>query len=115
MVSRGYVPEAGDLIWLNFNPQAGHEQAGHRPALVLSPAIYNEKKGLAVVVPITSKIKPDPFQIQLPAGMKVSGAILTDHLKSVDWRARKASFRDRLPQFVLRNVRHRIALLLEIA
>jgi mRNA interferase MazF len=85
-----YVPDRGDIVWLTFDPQAGHEQAGRRPAVILSPALYNRNSGLAIVVPITSRVKGHPFEVPVPSGHRVGGVILTDHLKSVDWRARKA-------------------------
>ena len=89
MVKR-YVPGRGDLVWLNFTPQAGHEQAGHRPALVLSPAPYNDKTGLMLCCPITSQVKGYPFEVLLSPDAPVRGAVLSDQLRSVDWRARKA-------------------------
>ncbi len=89
MVKR-YVPSRGDLVWLNFTPQAGHEQAGHRPALVLSPAPYNDKAGLMLCCPITSQAKGYPFEVLLSPDAPVRGAVLSDQLRSVDWRARKA-------------------------
>ena len=92
MSSSGYVPGRGEAIWLQFNPQAGHEQAGRRPALVISPKSYNEKVGLALLCPITSKVKGYPFEVRLPPGLEVSGVILADQLKSLDWRVRKARF-----------------------
>ena len=85
-----YVPSRGDLVWLQFNPQAGHEQAGHRPALVISPSSYNRRVGLALCCPITSHVKGYPFEVLLPAGLGVEGAVLSDQLKSLDWRVRKA-------------------------
>lgn len=85
-----HVPNRGDLVWLQFNPQAGHEQAGWRPAIVISPLLYNRKTGLALFCPITSQIKGYPFEVVLPADLEISGAILSDQLKSLDWRARKA-------------------------
>jgi mRNA interferase MazF len=85
-----YVPERGDVVWITLNPQAGHEQAGRRPALVLSPSSYNGKVGLAILCPITSQIKGYPFEVPLPAGLRVTGVVLTDQVKSLDWRARKA-------------------------
>ena len=81
-----FVPDAGDLVWLTFDPQAGHEQAGRRPALVLSPRSYNQKSGLALVCPVTNQVKGYPFEVPLPPGCGASGAILADHLKSLDWR-----------------------------
>ena len=85
-----YVPSRGDLVWLQFNPQAGHEQAGHRPALVISPGSYNRRVGLALCCPITSHVKGYPFEVLLPAGLGVEGAVLSDQLESLDWRVRKA-------------------------
>ena len=85
-----YVPARGDLIWLQFNPQAGHEQAGHRPALVVSPSSYNRRVGLAICCPVTSQVKGYPFEVLLPEGLGVEGAILADQIKSLDWRVRKA-------------------------
>ena len=85
-----YVPSRGDLVWLQFNPRAGHEQAGHRPALVISPSSYNRRVGLALCCPVTSQVKGYPFEVLLPAGLGVEGAVLSDQLKSLDWRVRKA-------------------------
>lgn len=85
-----YVPDRGDIVWLEFNPQAGHEQSGHRPALVVSPKAYNQKVGLALFCPITSNVKGYPFEVLLPKEYRVSGAILSDQIKSLDWRVRKA-------------------------
>ena len=85
-----YVPDGGDLIWLTFDPQARHEQAGRRPALVLSPRTYNQKSGLALVCPVTSQAKGYPFEVAVPSGHGVTGVILSDHVKSVDWKARRA-------------------------
>jgi mRNA interferase MazF len=89
-VVKRYVPGRGDLVWLNFTPQAGHEQAGHRPALVLSPAPYNDKTGLMLCCPITSQVKGYPFEVPLGPDAPVRGAVLSDQVRSVDWRARKA-------------------------
>lgn len=91
------MPERGDIVWLSFDPQAGHEQAGRRPALILSPSSYNRNSGLALVVPITSQVKGYPFEVPLPTGLRVGGVILADHLKSVDWRARNAERIGALP------------------
>jgi mRNA interferase MazF len=97
-------PERGDLVWITFNPQAGHEQAGRRPAVVLSPASYNEKVGLALFCPITSQIKGYPFEVAIPQGLPVSGVILADQIKSLDWRARQADWIARLPPAVMEEV-----------
>jgi mRNA interferase MazF len=96
-----FVPDRGDAIWLQFTPQAGHEQAGLRPALVLSPKAYNRKTGLALVCPITSQVKAYPFEVQIPVGGTVSGVVLADQVKSVDWIARQAVFIDCLPLAVV--------------
>jgi mRNA interferase MazF len=85
-----YVPERGDVVWITFNPQAGHEQAGYRPAVVLSPKTYNGKVGLALLCPITSQIKGYPFEVEVPEGLSVNGVILSDQVKSLDWKARNA-------------------------
>lgn len=92
-----YVPDSGDIVWIMFNPQAGHEQAGHRPALVLSPKPYNEKVGLALLCPITSQVKGYPFEVLIPEGLEIKGAILSDQVKSLDWKARQAEFICKLP------------------
>jgi mRNA interferase MazF len=111
-VTRRRVPDAGDLVWLTFDPQAGREQAGRRPALVLSPAIYNSKSGLALVCPITSRVKGYPFEIALPDGLPVSGVILGDQLKSVDWKQRRAERAGRIPPEIFAEVLARLAPLL---
>jgi mRNA interferase MazF len=98
-----YVPDAGDLVWLQFDPQAGHEQAGHRPALVLSPAAYNGKTGLMLCCPLTTQIKGYPFEVVI-AGAKVS-AVLSDQVKSLDWVARRASFKGKVSAAELSEVR----------
>jgi mRNA interferase MazF len=99
-----YIPERGDMVWLEFDPQAGHEQGGHRPALVLSPKPYNQKVGLFICCPITSKIKGFPFEVQLPTGLSVTGVILADQVKSLDWQERKAQFIERVPSKVIKEV-----------
>lgn len=98
-----YVPDRGDAIWLEFTPQAGHEQAGRRPALVLSPRAYNEKVGLALVCPITSRSKGYPFEVAIPDGLNVAGVILADQVNSLDWIARRAAFIDAIPAVVIRD------------
>ena len=107
-----YTPDRGDLVWLDFNPQAGHEQAGHRPALVLSPKAYNQATGLALMCPVTGRIKGYPFEIVLPEGLKVSGAVLCDHVKNLDWRARSARFADNAPAALVADVRAKLLVLL---
>jgi mRNA interferase MazF len=86
-----YVPEAGDLVWLTFDPQAGHEQAGRRPALILSPRAYNQASSLALACPVTSQVKGYPFEVAIAHGRQFAGVILADHVRSVDWKARRAS------------------------
>ena len=107
-----FVPDAGDLIWLTFDPQAGHEQAGRRPALVLSPQSYNGKSGLVLVCPVTNQIKGYPFEVPVPSGCGVKGVVLADHVKSLDWRARNAAKIDRVPVAVLEDVLARLSPLL---
>src|SRR3954454_18410008 len=92
-----YVPDRGDVVWISLNPQAGHEQAGRRPAVVLSPAAYNGRAGLAILCPITNQIKGYPFEVILPSELAVSGAVLSDQVKSLDWRVRNAVFICALP------------------
>ena len=87
---RVYVPQCGEVVWITLTPQAGHEQVGRRPALVLSPDSYNEKTGLAIFCPVTRQIKGYPFEVLIPEGLPVAGAILSDQVKSLDWRARNA-------------------------
>lgn len=92
MVATTYVPDRGDVVWLDFTPQAGHEQAGRRPALVLSPAAYNRKAGLMLCCPITSQVKGYPFEVQVaPSTGKVAGVVLADQVRCLDWRSRNAS------------------------
>lgn len=108
-----YLPKRGDIVWLTFDPQAGHEQAGRRPALVLSPAAYNSKLGLALFCPITSQIKGYPFEVLLPAGLKISGAVLADQVRNLDWKARQATLISQLPKPTLLEVLQKVATLLE--
>lgn len=112
MVARGYVPDSGDLVWLTFDPQAGREQAGRRPALILSPRLYNERSGLAMVCPVTSRVKGYPFEVALPEDMRIGGVVLSDHLKSVDWKERCTEFAGRVPREILDEVLSRLAPLL---
>ena len=88
---RRYAPKRGEVVWIEFNPQAGHEQAGRRPALVISPEAYNRKVGLALLCPVTNRVKGYPFEVLLPSGLDVSGVILSDQVKSLDWFARQAT------------------------
>ena len=104
MTARTYVPERGDIVWIDMDPQAGHEQAGRRPAVVVSPGFYNRASNLALLCPITSQVKGYPFEISIPEGASVIGVILADQVKSIDWRARKARFICRLSDACLRRV-----------
>ena len=108
------VPDAGDIVWVNFTPQAGKEQAGQRPALVLSPRSYNEKVGLMVACPITSKSKGYPFEVALPAGLPVAGVILADQMKSLDWTTLGASVAGQASNETLKDVQAKVKALLQI-
>jgi mRNA interferase MazF len=111
-VKTAFVPHSGDFVWLTFDPQAGREQAGRRPALVLSPRIYNAKSGLALACPVTNQVKGYPFEVAIPASLGTTGVILADHLKSVDWKARRAQPLGRCTDEVMEEVRARLAPLL---
>ncbi|MFN0117604.1 MAG: endoribonuclease MazF [Elusimicrobiota bacterium] len=108
-----YIPERGDAVWLEFNPQTGHEQAGHRPAFVISPSHYNRKVGLALFCPITSQVKGYPFEVLIPQGLKLTGAILSDQIKSFNWKARKVKFICTLPAATTRDVILRLEVLIK--
>lgn len=108
----GYVPDRGDLVWLDFDPQAGHEQGGRRPALILSPREYNAKSLLVLACPITAHSKGYPFEVELPKSYPVTGVILADHVKSFDWKARKASFAAKATLAVLEEAQERLRPLL---
>lgn len=108
-----YCPKRGDVVWISFNPQSGHEQAGHRPALVLSPQPYNRKVGLALICPITTRVKGYPFEVRVPEGLKVSGAILSDQVKSMDWGARGASMLCSVPDKTVHQVLNKVGTLLD--
>jgi mRNA interferase MazF len=107
-----YVPDRGDVVWIEFNPQAGHEQAGRRPALVVSPAAYNRKVGLALLCPITSRAKGYPFEVAMPPGLKVSGVVLSDHVKNLDWAARKATYECKLSRATVSEVLEKLGTLI---
>jgi mRNA interferase MazF len=104
VVTGDYVPRRGDVVWLQFDPRAGHEQADRRPALVLSPESYNGRIGLALLCPITSQVKEYPFEVALPAGSTISGVVLSDQVKSLDWRARRADLIQTVPPRVTEEV-----------
>ncbi len=108
-----YVPERGDVVWITLNPQAGHEQAGRRPAVVVSPRSYNGKVGLGLFCPITSQVKGYPFEVTLPPGLPVTGVVLADQVKSLDWRVRQAKLAARLPRDTSAEVVGKLAALLE--
>jgi mRNA interferase MazF len=113
MVPQAYIPNTGDVVWLEFDPQAGHEQAGHRPALVLSPASYNGKTGLMLCCPLTSKIKGHPFEVQT----EVDGtpcAVLSDQVKSLDWRVRHAKKKSTVAPEVMAHALAKIKALLQM-
>jgi mRNA interferase MazF len=107
---RRYVPDAGDIVWLHFDPQAGHEQTGHRPALVLSPAAYNGKTNLMLCCPLTTQIKGYPFEVAI-AGNR-PGAVLADQVKSLDWVVRKASYKGKISSVELAEVRSKAVALI---
>lgn len=98
-----YVPDRGDIVWLQFNPQSGHEQAGRRPALTLSPKAYNQKVGLAIFCPVTSQEKGYPFEVKI-SETKIHGVVLSDQVKSLDWKKREAEFITKAPVSVVNNV-----------
>lgn len=107
-----YVPSRGDVIWVTLDPQAGHEQRGRRPALVLSPAAYNGKVGLALLCPITSQVKGYPFEVALPEGLPVSGVVLADQVKSLDWKARQSVRASVIPEAAVVQVLRKLNALL---
>jgi mRNA interferase MazF len=109
---RRYAPERGDVVWLQFTPQAGHEQAGRRPAVTLSPKPYNEKVGLGLFCPVTSQAKGYPFEACLPADLPVSGVALCDQVKSLDWKTRQAQFVCRLPEATVTEIMAKVQSLL---
>jgi mRNA interferase MazF len=108
-----YFPERGDVVWINLNPQTGHEQSGRRPALVLSPVVYNKKVGLAIFCPITNKVKGYPFEVLIPTGLGVTGAILSDQVKSLDWKARDIELICKLPKDITVDVLSKLNTLLD--
>ena len=107
-----YIPERGDIVWLNFNPQAGHEQAGRRPALVISPFSYNQKVGLAIFCPVTNQEKGYPFEVKLPKNLKAKGVILADQVKNLDWQKRNVEFICKVSKDVIEEVTEKIETLI---
>jgi len=114
LTARRYIPDRGDIVWLQFNPQTGHEQAGHRPALVLSPAAYNKKTGLMLCCPMTSKVKGYPFEVKFPAASAVSSVVLADQVKSLDWQSRKAKRKGKAPAEVVTETLAKVHALLSL-
>jgi mRNA interferase MazF len=110
--SKTHVPQRGDVVWITLNPQTGHEQAGRRPAVILSLGAYNGKVGLAVLCPVTSQVKGYPFEVLIPGGLPVTGAILADQVKSLDWRARNAELICTLPSGTVSEVLQKLGTLL---
>jgi len=108
-----YCPKRGDVIWISSTPQAGHEQAERRPALVLSPETYNRKVGLALLCPLTKQVKGYPFEVIVPGGFKVSGAVLADQVMSLDWRTRQASLLCTFPEETVHDVLNKLGTLLD--
>ncbi len=113
VIPHPYCPKRGDVVWLTFTPQVGHEQAGHRPALTLSPEAYNRKVGLGIFCPITSHVKGYPFEVAIPKGLKAEGVVLADQVKNLDWRARNAQFCCRIPGSTLSDVLLKLRALLD--
>jgi mRNA interferase MazF len=111
-MARRYVPNRGDAVWISFDPRVGHEQAGRRPAVVLSPEAYNGKVGLAILCPITNQVKGYPFEVVIPPDCKVGGVVLADQAKSLDWRVRKAKFICILPKEIILEVLDKLGTLL---
>lgn len=103
-MAAAYVPERADVVWLTFDPQAGHEQAGRRPAVVISPRAYNGKVGLALLCPVTTATKRYPFEVAIPEGLPISGVVLSDQLKSLDWRERQAEYICELPRLAIADI-----------
>ncbi|MBN2356668.1 endoribonuclease MazF [candidate division KSB1 bacterium] len=109
-----YVPDRGDIVWIQLNPLSGHEQAGRRPAIILSPIKYNIKTGLCICCPITSQEKDYPFEVKMPVGSPVAGVVLADRIKNLDWQAREAQFVCKIPDSVIEQAIEKISLLLQI-
>ena len=111
-MTQQYVPRRGDAVWISLSPQAGQEQAGRRSAIVLSPEAYNGRVGLAILCPITNQIKGYPFEVAIPPGLDIAGVILSDQVKSLDWRARRAEFIAALPNDTVIEALQKIGALL---
>ncbi len=111
MVKNSYIPNRGDIVWVDFNPYRGHEQAGRRPALTVSPQSYNRKAGLALMCPITSKIKGYPFEVSVKQN-KIQGAVLADQIQSLDWKERNTRFIKKIDTILLESVQQKLLLLI---
>lgn len=114
MVVSDYCPERGDIVWLDFDPQSGHEQKSRRPAIVISPKIYDSKTGLALFCPITNQVKGYPFEVLLPANLAVTGVIIADQIKSLDWKVRNAEFIVKAPKNVLNETMNKFLTLVKL-
>ena len=110
--SKSYIPQRGDLVWLNFSPQSGHEQYGRRPALVISPYEYNRKTNLALFCPVTNQAKGYPFEVQIPEGLPIKGVVLSDHIKNLDWKIREAEYISQIPDHIFTDVLNKINVLI---
>ena len=111
-MASNFIPHRGDVVWIDMQPQVGHEQSGRRPAIVLSPKSYNGKVGLALLCPITNQIKGYPFEVIIPSGLKVAGVVLSDQVKSLDWKIRSAEFCDKVPEAVVLEIIKKLETLL---
>jgi len=112
-MANDYVPSRGDIVWLEFNPQIGTEQAGRRPAIVVSPKTYNQKVGLAIFCPITSQIKGYSFEVKIPENCEIQGVILSDQIKSLDWKKRKAEYICQISKEILSELIGKIRTLID--
>jgi mRNA interferase MazF len=99
-----YIPRRGDLVWIDFSPQSGHEQSGRRPAVCISPIKYNQTVGLAIFCPITSARKGYPYEVLLPENLTITGVVLSDQVKSLDWQTRQVDYIDHIPETVVSNI-----------
>lgn len=109
---RSYAPDRGEVIWLTFDPQSGHEQSGRRPAVVLSPRAYNARTSLALLCPVTSSVKGYPFEVEIPDGLAIAGVILADQVRNLDWKSRRASMICELPRATIDEVLGKLEALL---
>jgi mRNA interferase MazF len=113
MVSGRFVPDRGDVVWIDFDPQSGREQAGLRPALILTPAAFNKSTDLAIACPVTPRVRGIPSETRVPEGLPVHGVILTQHVRSLDWRSRRARFACRVPTTIVDDVVMKVRTLIE--